>query len=204
MTKWKIVRIEHNPFDNDHSPTDQQAYYCWELSQEGSSWKTGSGFNYADVMQLMKHFKVQTAAELVGLTFESEKNEASSALDFLLVQIRHGGSYTPPSGQIVRNRVLASLANLEQPDLSDLDGETIANAFREVWGDWEADETWLSKLMDDICYFSTGQVHLRKADSNTFSVHIKGPASYLELVKGGTVQKIIIGPYSTPVSFVKQ
>ena len=93
MTKWRIVFIEHSRFD-DHAPTDPQADYGWKLSQDGSSWKTQSGFNYADVLQLMKHFKVETVAELVGLTFESEENEASPALDLLLVQIRHGGIYT--------------------------------------------------------------------------------------------------------------
>jgi len=99
MFNWKFSVIEQNPFDAKyHRATDPQAFYSWGISQVGSTWTTQSGFYYSDVMLLMKHFKVQNAAELIGKTFESERNEASTALDFLLVQIRHGGSYTPHLG----------------------------------------------------------------------------------------------------------
>jgi len=201
MTTFMIVELSQNPFDDDHVPTDPEAFYSWGLAQVGSNWTTSSGFSYSKVMLLMKHFNVAHASQLVGKTFESEKYEATSALDLLLVQIAHGGKYTPPSTQTVRNRALASLANMECPDFSDLDDETVAKAFAEVWGGWEADEEWLADFTKKLDLL--GGVLLRKADYNTFSMRVKGPASYLELVKGDKVQKIILGPYSTPISFEK-
>jgi len=90
---------------------------------------------------------------------------------------------------------------MECPDFSDLDGQTVADAFREVWGGWEADETWLADFTKKLDLL--GGVLLRKANYESFSIRVKGPASYLELVKGDKVQKIIVGPYSTPIIFEK-
>ena len=192
--------MSQNPFDK-HMPTDPDAFYSWGLSRAGSNYKTLSGFSYSKVMLLMMHFKVTDASQLVGMTIESEKNGECSALDLLLIQIAHGGKYTPPSAKTVRDRALVSLANMECPDFSDLDDETVANAFSDVWNGWEADQEWLADFSKKLELL--GGVLLRKADSKDFSMRVKGPASYLELVKDGKVQKIILGPYSTPITFEK-
>lgn len=199
MPSYVFVSLRQNPFDTDHFPTDYDAHYMWELSRVGSTWVVSSGFDYLKVMLLMKHFGVNRPSQVVGKIFESERDDTCSALDLLLTQIAHGGNYTPPSAKAIRDRALLALADMRCPDYSDLDDETVYHAFAEAWNGFEADEDWFADFTAKIQ--ALGGVQLRKADPKTFSTHVRGPAMYLEIVKGSTVYKLILGPYSTPITF---
>lgn len=203
MYTWFIRNIYQNPHDKDHKPTDPGARYMWELGLSGSELVVSSGFDYAEVMLLMQHFRVDNIPHLVGQSFQSERGDASSALDLLLTQIRHGGKYVPPATEELRQRAAESMACGKQPDYSGIDDETVYRAFAEVWNGFKADVIWMNSFKAEISQISDGQAVLLDADHETFSARVKGPANYLMLVYGGVRQKVIMGPYSTPVSFVE-
>lgn len=197
---WKIANIEQNPFDK-HSPVDPNALYMWYLQPEGSEWTTGSGMNYSNIMLLMQHFGVSNAYALIGKKFESEKEDASLALNFLLIQVQHGGNYTPPSPETIRQRAAESMARMECPDFSDIDKESVFDAFSEVWDGFRANEIWMNAFKAEISNLSVGQVALIEASVDEIKTRVKGPANYMKLIKGQEVQLVIMGPYSTPITF---
>jgi hypothetical protein len=201
MYTWVIYKMKLNQFCKS-TPTDPNASYMWDLHMKDSDWITGSGTTYAKVALLMKHFGVEKPEELEGKSFTSERDSAGSALDLLLVQIRNGGNYTPPSHEEIRLRAATAMAKFERPDYSDVDDETVFDAFQEVWGGWHAEENWLNWLKAKIQDLSQGRVVLLEADVNDFSMRIKGPANYMMLQRGEECQLVVIGPYSHPVTFV--
>jgi hypothetical protein len=201
MYTWNITQMEQNQFDTN-APTSPEALYSWSIRREDSKWTLSSGMDYREVQLLMQYFNVHTAAELVGKQFTSERNSAESALNLLLAQIRHGGNYTAPSHEDLRNRAAEALAAFRQPDFSDTDEETVFRAFREVWDGFRANEYWMASLKAQIAEMSNGQVELLDADAEDFPVHVKGPANYLRLRRGKEDQLVIMGPYSSPVDFI--
>lgn len=94
------------------------------------------------------------------------------------------------------------MAHIEVPDFSDVDDETVHDAFAQVWDGFRAEAAWLKTFKAQIVVASRGAVELQDADANDFSVRVKGPAEYLMLVRGSERQKVILGPYSHPVEFV--
>jgi len=201
ITWWVIVEMCQNPFDTEHQPTDPDAFYSWTLRPTDSQWTTSSGFGYSIVMLLMKYFKVTTASGLVGKIFISNREEASSALNLLLTQIRHGGEYTPPGHESLRFLATKALASMTEPDFSNVDDQTVYEAFQEVWEGFCANKDWLNAFKAQISQLSAGKVALLDCDPNEFNTRVKGPANYLVLVSGDHRQKIILGPYATPVQF---
>lgn len=198
---WVIVEMSQNPFDKEHQSTDSDALYSWTLRPMDRQWTTSSGFSYSDVMQLMKHFEVMTAPELVGKIFISDRKDASSALNLLLVQIKHGGEYTPPELKSLRDLAAQALSRIAVPDFTDVDNQTVHEAFQEVWEGFFADRNWLNSFKAQISQLSEGKVALLDCNPNEFSMMIKGPANYLVLVSGNRRQKVIMGPYATPIEF---
>lgn len=195
---WEITKIEKNPFDG-RKLGDPKAFYSWELTQPpGQDWRLSSGFEYSDVRDLMNYFGVENPEELSGMTFESEYNDGSAALDRLLITIRNP-RYAPPSDEEVRERVAKSLAQMAQPNLSGIDGTTICDAFTRVF--YDAD--WLTHFKKRVSLWSDGKVKLVESDYEKFPIRFRGPADYLELVSDKKRQMIILGPYSTPVTFVE-
>lgn len=201
MNTWIIESILQNPFDYNHSTTDPEALYMWSLRLQGENAVTESSMSFAEAMELMRHFRVKDSSQLAGKKFQSERSNASSALNLLLIQIRHGGKYVPPTHESIRERVAQSLAKMEEPDFSDIDDETIFESFIDVWDIMSAKPEWLKKFTARIAEISNGRVSLIKAEPRNFSARVLGPAEYLMLVQGKQKQRIILGPYSTPVSF---
>lgn len=91
MNTWIFVEMHQNPFDT-WAPTDPNAFYSWGLRLEGSGWTVRSGMNFPSVQLLMQHFGVSNPVDLVGKSFESTRDDTSSALNLLLTQICHGGA----------------------------------------------------------------------------------------------------------------
>ncbi|PWU23365.1 hypothetical protein C5B42_03195 [Candidatus Cerribacteria bacterium 'Amazon FNV 2010 28 9'] len=197
---WTFVGFEQSSYDaKKHSPTDSDADYMWGLQADGFGTIMG-GCSYTKAQPLMQHFKVLSLPQLVGKSFESEKEDASSALDLLLVQLRHGGKYVPPSYESLRERAAQALAQMQAPSYEDVDGETVFNAFYAVWDGWVPNAEWLKSFQQRIWDLSNGEVVLEEATDTKGFVMIKGPAAYFFLKKGEEVCYVDIGPYSNPVS----
>lgn len=94
-----------------------------------------------------------------------------------------------------------ALSKMQCPDFSGVDDETIFDAFQEIFNDSSINQRWVQELEARIADLSDEEVLLQTADSEKFSMRIKGPAAYLALVKGNEIQRFTIGPYSTPISF---
>lgn len=199
MATWTIVEMCQNPYDKKHKATDPEADYSYGLSD--SRHTIISGLNYSEVELLMKRFRVQTASELVGKTFQSNKRDAQSALYLLLTQICHDMQYIVPSYQSLRDRAAVALAQMTKPDYGDVDEDAIQEAFFEVWDRDMAKKTWFNAFKAQISQMSNGQVSLIDSESREGFPCIQGPANYCVLVKGKRRQKVILGPYSTPVTF---
>lgn len=202
MYKWVIVEMNQNPFDGDTLREDSAAFYMWGLQIEGHCITTSAGLPRKTLEPLLSYFGVPTMESLVGQSFESERNEASEALDLLLTTIRNGGSYTPPPYYLVRQHVIQALALGREPDLSAIDHQTIANSFAEVWDFYRANKKWLRRTKAQIKSLSSGHVILRQGRRKDFPERINGPVEYLQLLTDDKIFKVIIGPYSTPVRFV--
>jgi len=84
-----------------------------------------------------------------------------------------------------------------------VDDKTVFDAFQDVFNDSSISQRWLEQLEARIADLSDEEVQLQTADSEKFSMKIRGPAAYLALVKNNEIQRFTIGPYSTPISFDK-
>lgn len=106
--------------------------------------------------------------------------------------------------QHIRDVVAQALAHVQVPDLNFAEELEIYNAFQEVWDtDRESFEGWFATFQAQVSTLSNGTVKLVLDDPATYRRGIKGPALYCRLIKGDLVQNVIIGPYDTPVIFVK-
>jgi hypothetical protein len=199
---WQIVKIAQNSFDD--KPSDHpKAQYIYELEADTSpGWRSGSSIEYADVQLVMAHFKVNHPQKLAGKTFESSSREHSRALELFLFHIRTNGTYWPPSAENIRILVAVALSQMSEPNLSHIDHRSIANAFKEVWGKgFTADPTWLGQFAALIFDLSSGQVLLTPAGDVEFNLLFNGQASNMLLTKGDKTIRVILGPYSNPVTF---
>jgi hypothetical protein len=195
--------MEHNQFD-EHSPTDKNALWMYELSVLGSMLRIGSGFSYQKVELLMKHFGVSNPEFLVGKVFDSPRESATSALDLLLTEIENSGKYTPPSSEEIRHIAAVALSKLEMPDYKGIDKETISRAFQEIWSGFRAKSEWLKSFAKEIKDLSDPKHKVRLLQAtrdDVFKYKIRGPAEYMLLKCGRKTQRVIIGPYSNPISF---
>lgn len=172
------------------------------LKEEGSRGCCSFTVKFSEAELLMKHFGVGQISELVGKSFVNEKAFSDSALNLLLVQIQHNGNYTPPSHESLLQRAAEAMAKMKEPDFSDVDKETVYDAFQKEWGyGSQADSKWLVNFANKIYKLSRCEVMLVKAISHDGFPNVLGPAEYLFLIKGYLRQRVVIGPYSTPVEF---
>ena len=200
MKVWEFVEVKKNPF-NEEPDTAPNALYSYILREQGSDWKMGSSMTYKEVKLLLGHFGIEKPEELAEKTFSGARESPSSALNLLIVQIKHGGDYIPPTEETLYERAASALSNMECPDFSDVDDETVFKAFHKKFNWFDVDEKWFYSFQERISALSNGTVQLQKADVEDFSVRVKGPAECLLLIKGNKKQRVILGPYSTPISF---
>ena len=104
-------------------------------------------------------------------------------------------------GEPILERIAIALANMEKPDLSDVEEGDVYRAVRQIWEGGHANKDWLKQFKEKISQLSHGRVTLRDADSSTFHWMARGPDEYLELVSDVETQKFTFGPYGSPVSF---
>lgn len=199
MNTWIFAQVVRNLFDTD-PPTDPSALYMVSMSLEGSAWSTTSGMSYSSFSSLLPHFGVNTPEELTGKSFQSQKDDPFGAINLLVLEIKNSGQYVPPTPEALWERAIESLARLEAPDYSDVESETVYDAYRMVFKFFSAEEDWFSWFTGQIFERSNGKVKLEKADVNEFSSRVKGPAEYLKLVAGDREVLVILGPYSHPIS----
>lgn len=187
---WKFVKVYKNPFCQK-AATDSLAIYMYDVSVEGDKRIFNSGITYTEGKYLLCYFGVKTPEELTGKKFRSDKTDASFAINYLIVQQKHGGNYTPPTYDELYEMTAQAMSEMKCPDFSnEFDKETIYFAFLNALEVPRAKKDWLQKLKNRILVLSNGKVKL-----------VGGPAEYLVLVKNKSKIKVIIGPYSTPVSF---
>lgn len=96
-----------------------------------------------------------------------------------------------------------ALAFFEQPDFSGLPpGYSIARVFGNLFAYLRFKRESLESLQSSIKHYSQGRVKIALTDPDDFKFHPMGPAAYLLLTgPQGQAQRIIIGPYNTPVIF---
>lgn len=197
---WEFVEVRKNPYD-ERPPTDPKALYSYYVRRVGDDGMEGSSFFYSEIFPLLSHFGIQKPEELVGKTFESTHWAFNMALNYLVIEIQHDFQYTPPSKEELYERAAVSLSNMTCPRFLNVDKNTVASAFGETFDFFHACPEWLDWFSRRIRELSEGEVDLVKANPDDFEARVRGPAEYLELVKGGYRQKLILGPYSTPISF---
>ena len=197
---WKFIKVEQNPYDK-RAATDPKALYEYQMSAEGSNWLVRSGITYEEVERLLAYFDVKTPNELQDKTFKSQKDDHSLAVNYLITVQKYGGKYTPPSDEELYRQTAVAMSKMKCPDFSDIDKDTVFTAFLKVWEGFSAEADWMQNLQNRISALSNGQVVLSKGNSKDFPTRVRGPAEYLMLTKGKQSIMVIMGPYSTPVSF---
>lgn len=205
MITLRIRKMEKNEFDKkpgNHPDT----LYSWRISRTDSNWTTSSSITFSDVQLLMDHFGVNDPSKLIDKTFETpdDYSDPSLALDLLLKKIQHGGSYNPPSSDQLISRAINALAAMNCPDFSDVDSQTVYEAFQGTFQMFSPKTDWLKWFKEQISVRSLGEVQMDDANVDDFKVRVRGPADYLMLVRGNQKIRVIFGPYSTPFSFDMQ
>jgi len=204
MNVWEFIKIKPNRF-SEKNDLDPDALYSWEVSNVNNERRTGSSFHFRDVKLLMKNFFVATPEELVGKKFKTPDNynEACIALDYFLLSIKKGGLYTPPTTEELHERAFASLSEMKCPDFSDVDDQTVFQAFHPMFKKSKLKEKWFEIFKQKVAEKSNEEVKIKKYPIEKESTHILGPATFLLLEKGDLVIKFIFGPYGTPFEFCK-
>lgn len=204
MKVWEFVKVEKDSFDTG-ADTAPNASYSYSVKEQGSNWVMSSGITYQELEPLLPIFEVGRPEDLVGKSFQSPAQDFQSAISLLITQvqheIKHGTPYIPPTEEDLYERAAVALGNMECPDFSEVDDETVFNAFHNAFDFFHANEDWLHRFQERIHELSEGTVQLQKTRIEDFSIRIKGPAEYLLLVRGEQTQRVTLGPYSTPVSF---
>ncbi|GEM_PF-4072591 len=105
----------------------------------------------------------------------------------------------------IYERTAIALSKMEVPDFSDFSENDIQDAFWVVFipGGSSADKIWLKELQDRVAELSGGTVRMHRSSAKHFQQSVRGAAEYLILKKGKTKMKVVLGPYSTPITFSK-
>lgn len=106
-----------------------------------------------------------------------------------------------PKFEAVYDTAASALAKMELPDFSSFDKNEVTQAFREIFSGFEMRPGWVDKFKTKIASYSNGKVRLEIGDRKDFHFIVKGPASYFLLIRDGLSRRVIIGPYSDPISF---
>lgn len=201
MTTYQFRKMERNQFDT--KPLSNKTLYSYGLSRQRGTGMTVTSITYEDVMVLMDHFGVTEPEQLVNKTFETQNDrlDACEALDLLLLTIRHGGSYVPPTTEQIILRAVNSLATMTRPNFSDVDGKSVYDCFAVAFKGFKLDQEWFARFNNLVKTHSGGTVEIQNADIEEFEMRIRGPAAYFWLVRGNQKMKFVFGPYDTPFQF---
>lgn len=207
MPTWEFVEV--GKYVSAGYDADPNAHYSYTMREKGINYTCGSSMTFQQLKPLMFHFGVERPSKLAGKSFKSQRKDAHSALNLLIVQIRHGGEYNPPKPQMLYDALAESLAKLQVPDFSDVDDETVFKAFFEWFDGSRMKHDRFLWLKDKIWAQSEGKLLLERADPKEFKMHIMGPAEYLVLTNQGLPlskptgdrRRLLVGPYSAPVLF---
>jgi hypothetical protein len=154
-----------------------------------------------DAWMLANHFGDRNIQKIVGKSFESELNDPLVALEYLVLGIKCGGCYVPPSCDEVRAKAAQALAKVKKPDFSKIDSGTVHQSFIEMWAGKLADTNKLVTFMKAVEKYSSNKTKLMWASLNDFPIR-KSNAEYLQLIRvGQRSQKLIMRP-DIPIEFV--
>ncbi len=79
-------------------------------------------------------------------------------------------------------RCITSLANLEQPNLWDIDEDIVEQIFAECF---QQGEHWFDKIKSAVCKASQGRIEMIDIQPSEYKgIHVNGPARYFALVNG--------------------
>ena len=155
--------------------------------------------NCCELDQLMHSHGIKKLQELGGWSFENDLSDPNLAFEYLILNLRCGGYYIPPSREAVQRSVAKSLARQEEPDFYKVDSRTRFEAFEELCRKGNARK--LTEFMATVERFSGGTVKLRDADPKTFPVQ-KPHVICLELIaENGQIHKLVMRP-DLPIEFV--
>lgn len=210
MQTWEFVEVRQNRSDKTASD-DPNAPYHYTMRKNGDKWSYSSSLSYKELKPLMFHFGASKPEELAGKSFKSPREDSHNALNLLIVQIRHGGEYEPPSPRELYNILASSLAQLQIPDFSNVDDYTLYKAFAELFEGFKMKHEWFDWLKREIWAKSNGRLLLERADYKEFKMIIPVPVEYLVLIDQGLPsgkptgdkKRLILSPYSKPVFFDK-
>lgn len=197
-----------------------------EVHAVSTNYREGSIIRSTDVPHLQQYFEAHSVSQLTGKRFSvacslNEHNglvtkDPLEALDKLAMEAAHHGHYVPPTDEQLHARMVSALAKMQQPEFLDVDEETVYEAFSRLyygsattgglWDERRADPKWIASLTHDIAVQSGGSVRLTHARKEDFSfVSRCGCEDYFLLENdSGPSQRILIGPYKSPVVFDHQ
>jgi len=133
--------------------------------------KEGRGLPYddfwpGDLKYLLDYFEVSNFKDLEGKEFESNERESGYALNFLVVNQKHGGKYIPPTDDELRSAIVKSFAKMECLDFSNYDQATTTHfAYREFTSSEK--ESWLTDLKQRVYEESNHTVVLSRLQNNS-------------------------------------
>lgn len=192
-------------FSEVHSfaqPDESDPRYLVMLSMKGSRWKSGHSWRLSQLKVYMHHFKVDDPLQLQGRTFENSQDDSSRAMEWLRLDILHGGRYVPPKPEETYQHAVRSLAAGKEPDFSGADSRSVADAFSTAFGPKGLDKEWLAKFQKALSKASGGKTAIRAATKEEleelFPLRVQGVAEYMILERGGKKQPVIFGPYAQP------
>lgn len=197
---WQFREVYKNTFDNKDAGNPDTLFVV-DLMLPGSNVRHGCSMKRKEIEPLLGYFNVQKPEDLVGKSFTGKRTDSRWAMNYLLLQIKHGGNYKPPTKEQLYERMAVALSKMECPNFSNVDDETLANAFSDIFSGWNIREDWLRKFTDRILELSKNKVILQKANIEIFKCRIRGPAEYMILTDGNMEQKLILGPYINPINF---
>lgn len=142
---------------------------------------------------LLKKFGAKQASTLVGKSFKTEHKSATRALERLILDLLHGGTYMPPSAKELIRHAAEALAKFENPDFSRVDTDTIFQVFIREY----KEGTLIPKLTNLVHEISGGEITLLPAKELPFGDKSQG--IYLELTSSSNRIVVLVGPYPNPI-----
>jgi len=198
--RWRIGPVTLN--QNTESQGDQPEHQYNLRVTEISGLPVEIGLSEADSELLLKHFKVDHVFDLLRKTFvvSEEYIDATYAFDWFLTNLRHDGHYQAPSVRQIFERTAKALAKMECPDFSDVDSQTLRQAFTIWFSGVHVTDSKFGWLNTEIELRTDNQVFLRKAKIEEFRIQYHGPVALCKLCGPMYERMFVFDPFAPSCS----
>ncbi len=178
-----------------------------ELKNTKSKPVCGFSIPIEDLKYLLKHFRAKSTFHITNKSFNSTQDDPILALKILIIEIKLGKKYRKPTPNKIFDTCAIALAELTEPDLSLFDPDSIHKAFASIWTQeyYRPNTDWLAGFNLKVQKLSKKTVKIENTKvPKKYLPGVLGPYCCLDLVSiYGRRITFIIGPYSTPIDFIK-